>query len=163
MFETNRKMANLITVGIVCEIFISETKHTAKVDINGRVSDELPILSFASKHLKVSTPFEIGQQVVVLFPDGGDWGVIVGSLYSQKITEPSIFTDGVYGCEFENGTKIYHDINANKTNIITSGEVNIAGKVTINGDLHVNGKITDSKGAISDLRTEDSRGDIYQR
>lgn len=163
MFDIERRLSNLITVGVICEVFVSEDKHTAKVDINGMVTDELPILSFASKQLKVSTPFETGQQVVVLFPDGGDWGVILGSLYSKKIKEPSIFEEGVYGFEFGNGTKIYHDANANETNVITSGKVNITGTVTINGDFHVNGKITDSKGAISDLRTVDSDGDTYQR
>jgi len=163
MFDVNRKLANMITIGVICEIFIQDDKHTAKVDINGRVTDELPILSFASKQFKVSTPLAVGQQVAVLFPDGGDWGFIIGSLYSQEINEPSIFKNGIYGFEFKDGTKIYHDINANKTNITTNGSVEITGTVTVNGDFHVNGKITDSKGAISDLRTEDSRGDIYQR
>ncbi|GEM_PF-3465393 len=163
MFDINRKFANMITIGVICEIFIENNKHTAKVDINGRVSDELPILSLASELFKISTPYEIGQQVIVLSPDGGDWGVIIGSLYSQKISEPSIFKDGVYGFEFKNGTKIYHDIKMNKTNITTNGIIDIVGKVTVNGDFHVNGKITDSKGAISDLHTVDSRGDTYQR
>lgn len=116
-------------------------------DEDAIVSDWLPSVLPNTKDTKFSMPMSIDERVACLMDAHADRGVVLGAIYSRK-TSPSI-TDGKYGVEFPDGTKIEFDPESGGITIDAQGEVTItaAPKVVINGDLEVTGKI-EATGAI---------------
>lgn len=127
-----RQVKNLISVGTVTEVDAS--KSLAKVDILGRETDFLPVVQRANSFKREFIPVRVGEQVVVLCPDGdSDFGTILGSIFNQGCKEPSGSGQTIEITEYEDGTKVSYDVSAkelkieatNKITIIASGDVDV--------------------------------------
>lgn len=139
-------------------------KALIRVQVFDRVTDWIPYVMKASKHIKIWIPPQIGEQVEVKFPYGeGDGGCAAGSIYNKDCKEPEWTNDHTSGIEFSDGTVITYDTEAKALTIDASGSVSISaplgitvtantsitGNVTITGNLSVSGTISDEKGSLS--------------
>ncbi|NPA64049.1 MAG: hypothetical protein GXO16_03645 [Epsilonproteobacteria bacterium] len=87
--ELIRRIDNVVQIGKICEIKSHEGKALARVEINGRVTDFLPVFLWSSDFLKVWLPIRLGQQVSVLHPFGdGNFGIILPGIYHKNNKEP---------------------------------------------------------------------------
>jgi len=110
MIEVERKLNNLIQIGIVTEVKSDEGLALARVDVLGRVTDFLPVFKWANDFVKVWLPIKVGQQVVVLSPFGNaNSGIILPSIYNKTCKEPSDANDKNVVLEFAKGVKIVCD------------------------------------------------------
>ena len=129
--ELNNKVNNLIQIGTISEV--KEDKALARVDLMGRVSDFLPVLSQSNEFKKHFIPARVGEQVVVLSPFGeASGGVILRGVFNKSLKEPQA-SKSKEVLEYEDGTKISYDTQAkelkveasDKITIIAGGDVNI--------------------------------------
>lgn len=133
---TNR----LIKIGEVSAI--DPVKCTARVvfdDEDSLVSYDLPViqrntLETADYHMP-----SIGEDVLCVFPQGGDDGFIIGSWYAGEITPPAA-TEDVRMVKFKDGTVIQYDMASHTLTATIEGTevkadrdtVDITGTKTVN-------------------------------
>ncbi len=147
---------NLIQIGTIVGVDTAN-RALVRVQIDDRVTDWIPYIMKASKHIKIWIPPQIGEQVEVHSPYGeGDDGVAHGSIYNKECKEPTGANGFTTIIEWSNGARIEVDTQANTMKLINPGEVTIdAPTVNMTGNLNVAGTITDSKG---DLTNHDHPG-----
>lgn len=172
-----KKINNLIQVGTISEV--KSDQALARVDLMGRVTDFLPVLSQSNAFKKHYIPARVSEQVVVLSPFGeASGGLILRGVFNKQTKEPSANTSKEVE-EYEDGTKISYDSQAkelkveasDKIIIVASGDIIVTcsnanitattthnGNVSINGDLSVSGNITDSRGDLTGHSHSDSDG-----
>lgn len=132
-------------------------------DLDGLVSNPLPILQFGPMRSRSYQFPEVGDRVVCIFlPTGTETGFILGS-YQEGGAEP-MGSESQDGRWWDDGTEIYYDyaqgmlvVNAVGPVQITAPEVNVtadvatvtapsvvinSASVQINGNLNVTGTIT---------------------
>lgn len=119
----------MLKFGSITEVDM--TKGVARVHFSDAdiVSSWLPIIIPAGKEDKFSIPIVINEQVSCLMDDNCEYGVILGAIYSQKVTPPG---------EASN-TKLIIDIGATKLQLIvdrTNGNLSVksSGTITVEGD-----------------------------
>lgn len=154
---------NLIQIGTIVGVDPAN-RAIVRVQLDDRVTDWIPYVMKANKHIKIWIPPQIGEQVEVHSPYGeGDDGVAHGSIYNKDCKEPTWANDHTSGIEFSDGTVITYDTTAKALTVNTSGSVAITapsgitvtantaitGNVNIAGNLTVSGTITDGKGSLS--------------
>ncbi|RDD34246.1 Phage P2 baseplate assembly protein gpV [Wolbachia endosymbiont of Cylisticus convexus] len=105
--ELNRKLANVIRIGVVKEIDYEKAK--VRVKIGEFLTDWLPwITSKAGKDRNWSPP-DIDEQVVILSPLGElSLGVVLPGIYQQKYSAPENKKE-INSVKFQDGTKLSYD------------------------------------------------------
>lgn len=154
---------NLIQLGTIVNVD-SKNRALVCVQLFDRVTDFMPYKMTANSHIRVFTPPQIGEQVIVFFPfANGDSGVALGGIYNANQKEPTSSNEHTSVIEFSDGTLITYDtqnkslaINASGTIAITAptgititANTSISGNVIISGNLSVSGTITDEKGSLT--------------
>ncbi|WP_264683268.1 MULTISPECIES: phage baseplate assembly protein V [unclassified Wolbachia] len=105
--ELNRKLANVIRIGIVKEIDYEKAK--VRVKIGEFLTDWLPwITSKAGKDRNWSPP-DIDEQVVILSPLGElSLGVVLSGIYQQKYAALENKKE-INSVKFQDGTRLLYD------------------------------------------------------
>ncbi|MFP3022821.1 MAG: phage baseplate assembly protein V [Wolbachia sp.] len=105
--ELNRKVANIIRIGLVKEINYEKAK--VRVKIGEFLTDYLPwITSKAGKDRDWSPP-DIDEQVMVFSPLGElSLGVILGGIYQEKYPAPENKKE-INSIKFQDGMKFTYD------------------------------------------------------
>ncbi|WP_353274076.1 phage baseplate assembly protein V [Wolbachia endosymbiont (group A) of Ennomos erosarius] len=105
--ELNRKLANIIRIGLVKEIDYEKAK--VRVKIGEFLTDLLPwITSKAGKDRNWSPP-DIDEQVVILSPLGElSLGVVLGGIYQEKYPASENKKE-INSVKFQDGTKLSYD------------------------------------------------------
>ncbi|WP_264375745.1 phage baseplate assembly protein V [Wolbachia endosymbiont (group B) of Sphaerophoria taeniata] len=105
--ELNRKLANVIRIGVVKEIDYEKAK--VRVKIGEFLTDWLPwITSKAGKDRDWSPP-DIDGQVMVFSPLGElSLGVVLGGIYQEKYSAPENKKE-INSIKFQDGTKFTYD------------------------------------------------------
>ena len=163
-----RLIRNLISIGTVTEVHPFQA--LAKVNILDRETDFFPVLSIANSYKRKFTPLNIGEQALVLCPQGNaDFGVILPSLFHKASKEPDGSNENKEITTYSDGTVISYDTQAKELKVDASEKITIIcksanvtadtvsitanttnnGDVTINGSLTVSGTIADSKGDLT--------------
>ena len=93
----------MLEFGTIVETKSQNGKALAKVNILGRVTDWLPILSSANSFKRSFTPARINEQVAVL-----DDLLILGSIFNKGCSEPA-GDNSKEIMEYEDGTLISYD------------------------------------------------------
>lgn len=94
--EQRRVLGNLVCVGRVTDV----AKSRVRVAVDGLQSDFIPVVSSSARGTSIHTELEVGEQVLVLTPDGDiSHGFVLGAVY-QKEKEPAgkhtmVFRDGL--------------------------------------------------------------------
>ncbi|MDG7052492.1 MAG: phage baseplate assembly protein V [Wolbachia endosymbiont of Alcedoecus sp.] len=121
--ELNRKLANIIRVGLVKEI--DHEKARVRVKVGEFLTDYLPWIIHRAGEDKTWSPPSIDEQVIVLSP-GGELalGVVLPAIYQQKYPPPEC-QETVNILEFRDGTKLSYDSDKNHL------EIDVVDKITL--------------------------------
>lgn len=105
--ELNRKLANIIRIGLVKEVDYEKAK--VRVKIGDIVTDYLPwITSKAGKDRDWSAP-DIDEQVMVFSPPGEiSLGVVLRGIYQEKYSAPENKKE-IKSVKFQDGTRLLYD------------------------------------------------------
>ncbi|MBD0392213.1 phage baseplate assembly protein V [Wolbachia endosymbiont of Pentalonia nigronervosa] len=121
--ELQRKLANVIRIGIVKEVDYEKAK--VKVKIGEFLTNFLPWIAGRAGEERVWVPPSIDEQVVIFSPLGElSLGVVLAGIYQQKYTAPENKKE-VNSFKFVDGTKVLY----NKEN--GHLEVNVIDKLTL--------------------------------
>lgn len=139
-----RNLSNLIRLGTVAEVDLAA--RLCRVQSGDLRTDFLPWLVPAAGALIVWAAPSIGEQVLVLSPDGETMGgVVLRGLYSDAFAAPANGAD-ITLVQFGDGAQVSYDAAAHKLLAVLPGggqaEITADGGVTINGPLTVNGDTT---------------------
>jgi phage baseplate assembly protein V len=137
-----------IQIGTITEV--DNKKALARVEVDGRVTDWLPIISMSSKFKRHFTPIRIKDQVMVLNPFGSNEnGFILRGVFFKDVDVPIGAEDDIEIIEYEDGTILKFDIknklvsidtpNSFKLNVGGNIDITAGGKITINGsEIYLN-------------------------
>ncbi|WP_395463436.1 phage baseplate assembly protein V [Wolbachia endosymbiont of Cantharis cryptica] len=121
--ELNRKLANIIRIGLIKEI--DYEKARVRVKIGEFVTDLLPWITYRAGEDKSWSPPNIDEQVVVLSPFGElSLGVVLPAIYQQKYF-PSECRKSAHTFQFQDGTKLLYDKEKYQL------EINVVDKITL--------------------------------
>lgn len=135
--ELSRRLNNLIRIGTVTETKSAEGKALARVQIGDRVTDFFPVMSFGNSFSRHYIPVRVQEQVMVLSPFGeADSGVILRGIYNKNCKEPDGSNDTTDVIEYEDGTRISYDTEAQEMTVNTPGKITIiaAGSVSVTSE-----------------------------
>ncbi|WP_341816166.1 phage baseplate assembly protein V [Wolbachia endosymbiont (group B) of Elophila nymphaeata] len=121
--ELQRKLANIVRIGVVKEIDYEKAK--VRVKIGELLTDYLPwITSKAGKDRDWSPP-DIDEQVVVFSPLGElSLGVVLAGIYQEKYHSPENKKE-INSIKFQDGTRLLYD--KEKHNL----EIEVVDKITL--------------------------------
>lgn len=145
--DTPRLIGDLLREGVVIE----RAGATCRVAIGDLESGPLPWLAGRAGDATIWSPPSIGEQVLVLSPEGDlARGIVLPGLYSDAHAAPA--EDGSTMLRFGDGTVIQYDPAARHLNATVPGgsatieaqDIVLLGSVTIMGDVEVGGTLTAS-------------------
>jgi len=132
-------------------IVVAVDEKTARVrvqmpDLDGLVSNWLPVVQPKTQKDKAYWLPDIGEYVIVAFDEEGEHsdGYVLGAIYNNKDAPPVANKDKFF-VRFEDGTEIEYD---RKTHIlrVKAQTVIIEGNVNVIGNIHATGSIIDEGG-----------------
>lgn len=156
--DPEQMTGDVIQLGTIASV--DHANATCTVQIGEIESGDLPWLAQRAGGARHWSPPSIGEQCVVLSPEGDlANGLVVLGLYSNACPAPA--TDpAVTLIEYEDGAIIRYDHVAHQlsailpaggeADITAPGGITINGPVTINDDVTLNGKLTASDDVIAD-------------
>jgi len=145
-----RNLSNLIRLGTVAEVDLPA--RLCRVQSGELQTDFLPWLVPAAGALIVWAAPTVGEQVLVLSPDGETMGgVVLRGLYSDAFPAPGTGAELTL-VQFGDGAVVSYDAAAHqllatlpaggKAEVTADGGVTINGPLTVNGETVINGKTT---------------------
>ncbi|CUV65230.1 putative baseplate assembly protein V [Sulfurovum sp. enrichment culture clone C5] len=125
---------------------------SAKVEVNGRETDTIPVLMIATKFKRHFIPLAPGDQVAI--SGEIDAGHVTGSFFHDGVPIPSGVSETREVIEYSDGTRIVYDIESHileitGANISIQNDVSVGGNLTVGGNIENGGNIT-SAGVITD-------------
>jgi phage baseplate assembly protein V len=145
-------------------IVVAVDEQTARVrvqmpDLDGLVSNWLPVVHHKTQKDKAYWLPDIGEYVVVAFDEEGEHsdGYVIGAIYNDKDAPPVVSKDKFF-VRFEDGTEIEYDrkshllrvkaqtVQIQAQTVIIEANVNVIGNVDVNGNIHATGSIIDEGG-----------------
>ncbi|MGL9718552.1 MAG: phage baseplate assembly protein V [Wolbachia sp.] len=119
----NRKLANIIRIGLVKEIDYEKAK--VRVKVGEFLTDWLPWITYRAGEDKSWSPLSIDEQVIVLSPFGElPLGVVLPAIYQHKYFAPECRKTANI-LEFKDGTKLSYDSEKNHL------EIDVVDKITL--------------------------------
>ncbi|MFM2477320.1 phage baseplate assembly protein V [Celerinatantimonas sp. MCCC 1A17872] len=162
--EINRRLDNLIRIGVISELDYSRAEFPcARVSCGELLTHWLPLATVRAGSDGEHDPHEVGEQVIVLCPGGTlEQGVIIASLFSTNRPSPSTATT-THRRQYRDGAVIDYDtanhqltatlpaggkVTATASGGFTLiGDVKIVGNTAITGNLNAEGEMQ-SQGVI---------------
>jgi phage baseplate assembly protein V len=148
--DQQQNLSNQIRLGTVAELDLAGA--LCRVQTGEILTDFLPWLVPAAGKVIVWSAPSVGEQVVVLSPEGDTTSaVVLRGLYSDAFASPSSSADA-HAIRFPDGAQVAYDsarhtlgvmLPSGGTAIITAdGGLTINGPLTINGDVKIAGDAT---------------------
>ncbi|AZY53263.1 phage baseplate assembly protein V [Bordetella avium] len=146
--ELYRLISNLIRIGRVFAVDLTTLPPKVRVTSGDLESNWLPWLELRAGTTRTWNPLTVGEQVLILSPDGDPaGGVVVASLNSEAIPVPS---DSAAECvtEYPDGARITYDHQAGKLTVLGIKSVFVEASdsatlqcpgITLDGDVTVTG------------------------
>ncbi|UVW83359.1 phage baseplate assembly protein V [Wolbachia endosymbiont of Aedes albopictus] len=121
--ELNRRLANIIRIGLVKEV--DYEKARVRVKVGEFITDWLPwVTARAGEDRSWFSP-DIDEQVMVLSPFGElSLGVVLAGIYQQKYTAPESKKE-VSSLTFQDGTKLSYDKNKHHLEIFVADKITL--------------------------------------
>lgn len=121
--ELQRKLANIVRIGLVKEIDYEKVR--VKVKIGEFLTDWLPWITSRAGEDRSWSPLSIREQVIVLSPLGElSLGVVLPAIYQQKYPPPEC-RETAHVFEFQDGSKVSYDKKDHHL------EITVADKITL--------------------------------
>lgn len=151
--ELNRRLANMLCLGVISQIDLSNEIPKARVIIGDIETAFLVMLMPRAGNDISFWSYEVGEQVLVLSPSGDlSQGVIIGSINQSAIPAVASSSD-IQRTRYSDGAIIEYDRSAHhlkavlpdgaKTTLISNGGVFVTGDVKVTGNIKATGDITD--------------------
>ncbi|MDD5360000.1 MAG: phage baseplate assembly protein V [Sulfurovaceae bacterium] len=162
-YEAERTKKNIIRIGTISATMCKQGKLLAKVNIQGRETDWMPVSTIANTFVRIYLPVCVGEQVEVHSEFGNaDKGIIHRSIFNSDCKEP----DGANATKaiilFADGTEITYDIATHALKIDCTGAIELVGSdITFNAPVHITKSltvaqtITDERGDLTNFSTTD--------
>ena len=148
--ELFRRIANLIRVGTIAEVDLSTRPAKVRVASGALITDWLQFLALRAGSSTTWDPPTLGEQVIVLCPDGDTAaGIVITGLNSEEIPAPSasenehvrVYPDGARitydhaaGALTATGIKTIH-ADASASAVLKCPDITLDGRVTVTGLL----------------------------
>lgn len=147
--EVKRLINNLVNFGTISETKSADGKALARVKVQTRETDFLPIASFSNSFKTHFIPARVGEQVVVISPFGeANGGFILRSIFNKSAAEPGGSNDHTEVIEYEDGTRFSYDTKAKELKINASDKITIVCKAATvtatNVDVKADSVVVDS-------------------
>lgn len=129
--EADRRISNLVRYGTVEEADYEKAK--VKIKCGDQVTGWIPWMMQRSGKYRNWDPPEVGEQVVMLAPDGDpSQGVMLGAV-SQDSSPPAGESVDVRRTDYGDGTVAEYDRNSKVMSITCEGDLNITckGNITV--------------------------------
>ncbi len=105
--ELQRKLANIVRIGVVKEVDYEKAK--VRVKIGEFLTDFLPWITSRAGEERSWLPPSINEQVVILSPLGElSLGVVLAGIYQQNYSAPEN-SEMINSLVFQDGTKLLYD------------------------------------------------------
>ncbi|KLT22147.1 MULTISPECIES: phage baseplate assembly protein V [unclassified Wolbachia] len=105
--ELQRKLANIVRIGVVKEVDYEKAK--VRVKIGELLTDFLPWITSRAGEERSWLPPSINEQVVILSPLGElSLGVVLAGIYQQNYSAPEN-SEMINSLVFQDGTKLLYD------------------------------------------------------
>lgn len=105
--ELQRKLANIVRIGVVKEVDYEKAK--VRVKIGELLTDYLPWITSRAGEERSWLPPSINEQVVILSPLGElSLGVVLAGIYQQNYSAPEN-SEMINSLVFQDGTKLLYD------------------------------------------------------
>ena len=140
--ELERRLSNLINIGVVSEV--DYDKCTARVKIGEIETAHLDFATIKAGKAKIWNPPEIGEQVLVLSPCGDlNNGIIWGALYAKSSKAPSNIKSKEHRI-IPAGVEV-------KTNLFKiDGKLQVTGAAKFDSTVSVSGDVNTKKKSVSE-------------
>lgn len=149
--ELFRLISNLIRIGTVFAVDLKSRPAKVRVSSGDLQSNWLPWLELRAGRTRTWNPLTVGEQVIVLCPDGDPaGGVVLAALNSEAIPAPSD-SEAEHVTDYPDGARITYDHQAGKLTAmgIKSAFVEASEsatlqcpEITLDGDVTVTGLLT---------------------
>lgn len=129
--ELKRRLENIVQIGTISATKSKDGKALARVILdddgtNKRVTNFLPVVSFANSFAKIWFPIRVNEQVIVFSPFGNaDSGFIIRSIFNKSCKEPSGSNEHTSIIEFEDGTRLSYDTQSSDLKIDAVKSINV--------------------------------------
>ena len=115
--DISRRLKNIVRLGKVYEVDYTAAK--ARIKCGEILTDWLPFATNRAAATSCWNPPKVGEQVVVLSPEGDlSQGVVLSSIYQKRFSAPSKEKE-VTMIKFSDGSKIEYDSSSHKLKIDT--------------------------------------------
>lgn len=105
--ELNRRLANIMRIGLVKEI--DYKKARARIKVGEFLTDYLPWITYRAGEDRSWSPLSLDEQVMVLSPYGElSLGVVLPAIYQEKYPTPENKKE-ISSVVFKDGTKLSYD------------------------------------------------------
>ncbi|WP_416860566.1 phage baseplate assembly protein V [Helicobacter ganmani] len=126
MEELLNLLKNLITIGTITETKSAEGKALARVNLCGRITDFLPVVSFANSYKRHYIPARIGEQVLVFSPYGeANGGIILRGIFNQECKESEEANNTREILTYEDGVSFSYDTETSTLKIDSPKQIQI--------------------------------------
>lgn len=163
--EVLRQLSNMVSAGVVDEVRYSP--YAVRVKIGSLTTPWLPPLVGRAGNNRQWDPLEVGEQVVVLCPDGNPaQGWVIGVGYSEANPAPSANPDKTVTLFGDDGRFEYDRFAHHLAISLPAGatvSLHAEGGITVTGDLLVNGNITATKDITDKKRSMVADRDIFNQ
>ena len=149
--ELYRLISNLIRIGTVFAVDLTARPAKVRVTSGDLESNWLPWLELRAGTTRTWNPLTVGEQVIVLSPDGDPaGGVVLASLNSEAIPAPSD-SEAEHVTDYPDGARITYDHQAGKLTAVGIKSAFVEASesatlqcpdITLDGDVTVTGLLT---------------------
>ena len=145
--DTQRLVGDMIRIGVIASVdFSNPADPLVTVTIGDLTTSPLPIIMHRAGRVVVWSPPSVGEQCVVLSPEGDtEAGLVLLGLFSKANPAPSTSPDLVM-IQFEDGAQLAYDMAAHALTVTLpdggTAVIDAPGGMPINADLTVKGKMT---------------------
>jgi len=144
--DTQRLVGDMIRIGVIASVdFSNPADPLVTVTIGDLTTSPLPIIMHRAGRVVVWSPPSVGEQCVVLSPEGDtEAGLVLLGLFSKANPAPSTSPDLVM-IQFEDGAQLADGGTAvidAPGGMTINADLTVKGKMTLQGDLDHDGEIT---------------------
>lgn len=157
--ELDRRLANIIKIGRVQSVDLTQTLPKVRVRIGELETAWLPLLTLRAGNDTHWWPISLEEQVLVVSPSGDlAQGIVIGSIFQNQFPPLSISGD-IVRSEYSDGAVIEYDKENHHLSValpeggtvelIADGGITIVGDVTVTGNISASGEVSDATRSMS--------------
>ncbi len=145
--DIQRLVGDIIRPGLVASVDLAADPPTCTVEIGDMITGPLPFFTLRAGRVRIWSPPGVGEQVVLLCPEGDtNSGIVLPALFCDAFPPPSRSPD-LAMVAFDDGSALSYDMAAHHLVIALAGgsaAIDAPGGITINGNVAITGKLTAS-------------------